>query len=150
MAAGAWVAYDGWGRTVSPDAYRDVLTAPVRRGDLLITVVKDGNLESAKNLEIKCQVPGALTILEIAPDGSYVRQGDILVRLDSSLLEDAILAQQIVQARAQAARISAEKTFAAAKIAVDEYREGTFVQLLEQLEVAMTVAKQNLASAENL
>ena len=149
-AAAGWVAYAGWGKTVSPDAYRGVITTPVHRGDLLITIVDDGNLESAKNLDIKCQVPGSLTILEIVPDGGHVQKGDVLVRLDSSLLEDAILAQQIVQARAEAARISAEKSFAAAKIAVDEYREGTFIQTLEQLQAAKTVAKQNLASAENL
>ncbi|HWB14557.1 MAG TPA: HlyD family efflux transporter periplasmic adaptor subunit [Pirellulales bacterium] len=150
LAVAAWVAYDGWGRTASPEAYRDTLTVPVHRSNLLITVLEDGNLESAKNLEIKCQVPGSLTILEIVADGDHVQRGDVLARLDSSLLEDAILSQQIVQARAQAARISAEKSFAAAKIAVDEYREGTFVQELEQLEAARTVAKQKVASAENL
>jgi HlyD family secretion protein len=150
LAGAAWVAYASWGSTASPDAYRDVLTTPVHRGDLLIIVEEDGNLESAKNLEVKCQVPGSLTILEIVPDGGHVQQGDVLVRLDSSLLEDGILAQQIVQARAEAAKISAEKTFAAAKIAVDEYREGTSVQELEQLQATITVAKQNVASAENL
>src|SRR5579863_1552114 len=73
LAATGWVAYNGWGKTASLDAYRGVLTIPVHRGDLLITVLEDGNLESAKNLDIKCQVPGSLTILEIVPDGGHVQ-----------------------------------------------------------------------------
>ncbi|HEV3342848.1 MAG TPA: HlyD family efflux transporter periplasmic adaptor subunit [Pirellulales bacterium] len=150
LAGAGWVTYGGFNATTPTDAYRGALTAPVHRGNLLITVIEDGNLESSKNLEIKCQVPGALTILEIVTDGSEVHQGDLLVRLDSSLLEDAILSQEIVQGKAEAAKISAEKSFAAASIAVDEYREGTFVQQLEELQVAATVAKQNVASMENL
>jgi multidrug efflux pump subunit AcrA (membrane-fusion protein) len=150
LAGGAWAAYGGLRTTTPTDAYRDALTVPVHRGNLLITVIEDGNLESSKNLDIKCQVPGSQTILEIVLDGSEVHKGDLLVRLDSSLLEDEILAQEIIQGKAEAAKISAEKSFAAASIAVEEYREGTFVQELETLQVAATVAKQNVASMENL
>lgn len=149
LGVSAWVAY-GFVPISSVDLYRGVLTVPVKRGDLLITVVEDGNLESAKNLDLKCQVPGSQTILEIVTDGSHVKQGDLLVRLDSSMLEDAILSQQIVQARSEAAKITAEKTFAAAKISVEEYREGTFVQAVEQLQATITMAKQNMSSAENM
>jgi HlyD family secretion protein len=146
----AWAAYRGWATAAKIDAYRGALIMPVKRGDLLITVVEEGNLESAKNLDIKCQVPGSLTILEIVTDGSHVKQGDLLLRLDSSSLEDAILTQQIAESRAEAAKITAEKNFAAAQIAVEEYRQGTFVQELEQLRAAITVAKQSLSSAGNL
>jgi multidrug efflux pump subunit AcrA (membrane-fusion protein) len=149
LAGGAWAAYGGLD-VVAPDPYRGALTMPVKRGDLLITVSEDGNLESAKNVEIKCMVPGSLTILEIVTDGSHVKKGDQLARLDSSMLEDSILGQQMVAAKAEASKISAERTFAAAKIAVDEYSEGTFVQTLEQLEANITVAKQQSAAAQNL
>ena len=150
LAGAAWAVYASFGSATLADAYRGALTTPVKRGDLLITVAEDGSLESAKNLDLKCQVPGSQTILEIVTDGSHVKKGGLLVRLDSSMLEDAILAQQIVQSRAEAARITAEKTFAAAKIAVEEYRQGTFVQELEQLQATITMAKQNMSSAENM
>ena len=127
-----------------------VLTTPVKRTDLLITVTEDGNVESAKNLEIKCKVPGPITILEIVPDGSHVKEGDELVKLDSSTLEDLVLTQEIAVAKAEAAKITSEKNFSAAKIAVEEYKEGTFVQELQQYEADITVANQNLSSAENL
>ncbi|MGH9599068.1 MAG: hypothetical protein ACRD27_04350 [Terracidiphilus sp.] len=35
-----------------------VLTTLVKKGDLLITVTEDGNVESANNIEIRCRVPG--------------------------------------------------------------------------------------------
>jgi HlyD family secretion protein len=128
----------------------NILTTPVKKADLLITVTEDGNVESAKNLELKCKVPGPITILEIVPDGSHVKEGDVLVRLDSYTTDDSITTQQIAVAKAEAAKITSEKTWSAAKIAVEEYEQGTFVQEMQQFEADITVAKQNLSSAENL
>ncbi len=149
LGAAARVAYDWYGSAAPGDLYRDALTTPATRGDLLILVSEEGNIESARNVEIKCQVPGPLTILEIVPDGSLVHEGDVLVRLDGSYLEDSLLAQEVVKSKAEAAKIAAERTFNAAQIAVDEYRYGTFVQEMKQLEADITVAKQNQSSAEN-
>ena len=46
-------------------------------------------------------------------------------------------------------KIEAEKTFSAAKIAVQEYIEGTYPQSVQTADVAITVAMENLRSAEN-
>lgn len=126
-----------------------VLTAAVQKADLLITVTEDGNVESANNIELKCKVPGPITILEIVPDGSHVKQGDLLVKLDSSSIEDAVLAQEIAVAKAEAAKIASEKDFAAAKIAVAEYEQGSFRRDLRRAEADIIIAKQNLSTAEN-
>lgn len=126
-----------------------VLTTTVKKADLLITVTEDGNVESANNIELKCKVPGPITILEIVPDGSRVKQGDRLVRLDSSSIEDSILTQEIAVAKAEAAKISAEKDFSAAKIAVAEYEQGTLRRDMRRAEADIVVAKQNLSTAEN-
>ncbi|HEV3343520.1 MAG TPA: hypothetical protein VG125_24320, partial [Pirellulales bacterium] len=134
----------------SEDGAGNVLTTPVKKGDLLITVTEDGNVESAKNIELKCKVPGPITILDIVPDGSLVKKDDILVKLDSYSTDEAITTQNIAVAKAEAAKITSEKTFSAAQIAVEEYKQGTFVQEMQQFEADITVAKQNLSSAENL
>ncbi|HEV7222349.1 MAG TPA: HlyD family efflux transporter periplasmic adaptor subunit [Pirellulales bacterium] len=126
-----------------------LLTTGVKKADLLITVTEDGNVESANNIELKCKVPGPITILEIVPDGSHVKQGDRLVRLDSSSIEDSILTQEIAVAKAEAAKISSEKDFAAAKIAVAEYEQGTLRRDVRRAEADIVVAKQNLSTAEN-
>ena len=126
-----------------------VLATPVEKADLLITVTEDGNVESASNIELKCKVPGPITILEIVPDGSHVKAGEQLVRLDSSSLEDSVLAQEIVKAKALAAKITSEKDFEAAKIGVDEYEQGMFPQEMEERDADITVARQHLSSAQN-
>ncbi|HEV7226249.1 MAG TPA: HlyD family efflux transporter periplasmic adaptor subunit, partial [Pirellulales bacterium] len=126
-----------------------VMTTRVKKADLLITVTEDGNVESANNIELKCKVPGPITILEIVSDGSHVKQGDRLVRLDSSSIEDSILTQEIAVAKAEAAKISSEKDFAAAKIAVAEYEQGTFRRDVRRAEAEIVVAKQNVLTAEN-
>ncbi len=132
------------------DADRDVLTVAVARGDLVVTITEDGHVESATNINVKCEVPGPIRILELVPDGAQVKQGDSLVRLDSSSIEDDILAQEIVLAKAEADRIKAEKDLSAAEIAVEEYLEGTFVQELHKLEIDLTVARANFTAAESV
>jgi HlyD family secretion protein len=134
---------------VGSDAGRHLLTTPVKRGDMVITVIEDGNVESAKNIELKCEVPGPITILDIIPDGTHVEKGDRLVQLDSSTIEDQVNSQLILVANAEAKKITEERNHAAAKIAVDEYREGTFIQGMEQCEANITIARQNLSTAEN-
>lgn len=125
------------------------LTHPVTRGELLITVTEDGNLESAQNVDIKCEVAGGSTILWIVEDGKEVAEGAELVRLDSAQLEDQINQQRIVFEKARATHIQAQKDYEVAKISVQEYLEGTFRQNQEKVNSDITIAKANLTSAEN-
>lgn len=125
------------------------LTEEVKRADMIVSVVEDGTLESSHNTDIKSEVQGGSTILWIIPDGSQVQEGDELVRLDSAGIQEKIDLQRIAYEKAKALAIEAEKNFQAAKIAVNEYIEGTFVQELKTLKVAATVAKENLESARN-
>lgn len=149
VGAGSYGAYTYFYGGGDRDGAAGVMTAPVQKADLLITVTEDGNVESANNIELKCMVPGPITILEIVPDGNHVKKGDVVVRLDSSSIEDAVLAQEIAVAKAEAAKISSEKDFAAAKIAVDEYEQGTFRRDMRRSEADIVIAKQNLSTAEN-
>ena len=63
----------------------------VQRGSLLIQVTERGNLESQQNVKVFCEVDDiagdnmdGTAILEIVANGSEVKKGDLLVRLDSS------------------------------------------------------------------
>lgn len=125
------------------------LTEPVTRGDLVVTVTEDGTLESARNLDVKCEVAGGSTILWIVKDGTEVKHDEELVRLDSSTIEETINTQTIAYEKALAASIESEKTFQAAKIAVQEYLEGTFPKEMQTVEANITIAMENLRNAEN-
>lgn len=135
--------------TRGPLANRDAKMEPVRRGNLAVILSVDGNVESAVNIDLKCEVAGGSAILWIVEDGDQVRQGDKLVELDSSVLEEKVNTQRIAFEKARAVMIQAEKDFAAAKIAVQEYLEGTYVTELLAVESQITVASENLRSAQN-
>ncbi|MCX7428409.1 MAG: HlyD family efflux transporter periplasmic adaptor subunit, partial [Planctomycetia bacterium] len=102
----------------------------VQRNDFVHEITERGDIESASNVEIRCEVEsrgqGGTTILWIIPEGTYVQPGDKLVSLDSSSLDDELRQQQIVCNNSNAAKIQAENTLETAKIALKEYLEGVF------------------------
>lgn len=150
-AVAAVVAYYALGSsfTSTSSTTGRVLTERARRMDMIVSIAEDGTLESAHNQDIKCEVQGGSTILWIIPDGTEVHKGDELVRLDSAGIKEKIDLQRITYEKAKALKIEAEKTYESNKIAVQEYIEGMFVQNLQTLKVAATVAKENLESSRN-
>jgi multidrug efflux pump subunit AcrA (membrane-fusion protein) len=117
---------------------------------LLVTVVAAGNIESSKNVDVKCQVAGGSSILWIVPDGQEVKEGEVLVKLDQSSIEDQLNAQKIALGKAEASKIQAQENLAAAEIALREYAEGTYVKELQLAEANINIAQENLRSSENL
>ncbi len=134
----------------SPTDSAKVLTHTISRGELLVTVTEEGSLESAVNKEIKCKVKGGSTILWIIEDGTEVKPGDELVRLDASTIEDNISQQRITYETALASKIQAESDLAVAEINVDEYLEGTFRKEMQTAESNVAIAEENLRVAENI
>jgi RND family efflux transporter MFP subunit len=148
LAAAVWGSGQYLSRLTS-QSRKVMLTHVVSRGELLVTVTEDGNLESASNVDIKCQVAGGSSILWIVRDGSQVKAGDKLVELDSSTLEETINQQRIAYEKARSTKIQAEKTFEVAKLAVREYLEGTYKKALQDAETLITISLENLRSAQN-
>jgi HlyD family secretion protein len=128
---------------------RGALTYEVVRSPLQVTIAVDGNVESASNLEVKCRVAGGSTILWIVEDGKIVEEGEEIVKLDTSAIDDKLNAQRITYEKALSTEIQAQEDLEAAKISVKEYDEGTSVQLLQQGESEIRIALENLRSAEN-
>ena len=124
------------GTTASADGRE--MKKSVVRGNMVIVVTEDGNVESSSNVDVKCEVAGGSTILWLVKDGTRVEEGDDLVRLDSSTIEDQVNSQKIAFAKAEAAKIEAEKTFSSAKIAVQEFIEGNYVQQIQDAEGKIT------------
>jgi RND family efflux transporter MFP subunit len=121
----------------------------VRRETLRVTVTEDGNLESADNTEVKCEIPGGSTILKIIDEGTTVAEGDELVRLDESAIEDARDLQSGVVDEAKAAKVQAEQNVIAAEIAVKEYEKGTFIQAQQIAEANIVISLENEATSKN-
>jgi multidrug resistance efflux pump len=126
------------------------MTHKVRRENLVVTVTDDGELQSASNVDVKCEISGGSTILWIIDDGTVVEAEQKIVELDSSGIEEQLAAQTGVYEKALAAQIKATEDAAAADIAVKEYVQGTYLKDLQEVESLITIAQENMRSAQNV
>lgn len=139
-AASPWVlAHIGPRGSANPLA--NIPSHTVERGELLISVTEDGSMVSDENVDVVCGVAGGATIVWLIEDGSRVTEGTELVRLDSSQLAENVSAQKIAYEKARAANIQADKDYSAARIAVEEYTEGTYKKELRKAESDVTAAR---------
>lgn len=154
----AGLAFGGWwlfGRGGSDEGPK-LITTTVSKGPYDFVVTEQGTVESASNIELKCEVKsrgggergGGITIINVIAEGTLAGPGDVLVELDSSALEQEKVTQLIQVTGQRALVIQAENKLAAAQIARQEYEKGTFVQEEKLLIADAYVAEQTLRTAE--
>ena len=136
---------------VSPSVSLPKLRHTLARRDVEVTVTGQGTLESSDNTEVRCKVKGASsTIVWIIDNGTEVKADDVLVRIDTSAIEDKINTQEIAYQNALATHAQSESDLAVAQINVTEYVEGTYRSELKTKEKDVAIAKANLRSAQNM
>lgn len=110
-----------------------------------------GELESAVNVEVKCEVKGRadmwIRILEVVPEGTLVKPGDFLARLDSSALEQDRLQQQIVCEQCSASLELARNNHIAALETRKSYLEGEFALVQQQVALRCFLAEEEQRKA---
>jgi len=102
----AWTKFSG--NKESPEA--EALYT-VKKGSLRISVEESGKIKAKNSVSISCEVEGQSTIISIVPEGTYVKEGDSLVELDSSDLRDRIEQQEITVESAEAAYTQANEAY---------------------------------------
>jgi multidrug resistance efflux pump len=129
-----------------------VITHTIARGVFEHNVVERGEVESASNIDVRCQVKArngaGTTIIEVVPEGTLVQAGDVVVKLDATALEQERVVQQIACNTKQAAMIEAQNQFEAAKIAMQEYTEGTYHQEEQTIKSEILIAEENLRKSQ--
>ncbi|MEK6236857.1 MAG: HlyD family efflux transporter periplasmic adaptor subunit [Planctomycetales bacterium] len=145
-----------WFSRQSPDAAsrKDSITSPVIFGRFQHVVTEQGEIESATNVDIRCEIKGkasnaATTITWIIPEGTHVQPGDRLIEFKSTDVRDLELQQRIVFEQASAALTQATLAHQVAVIAFKEYENGLFIQQLQMVENEIVVAEENLRRAED-
>jgi HlyD family secretion protein len=134
LAAGAWGYYRYSQKPVAPT----ITTARVTRGDLAETVGATGALQAVTTVQVGTQVSG--TIQELNADfNSLVRKGQVLARLDPSLIQS-----QIEQARANLIR--AEADLERLRVALDDSR--TKLVRARELSAKKLIAQTELEAAD--
>ncbi len=78
--------------------------------------------------------PGATRILQIVREGTPVKAGDVVAKLDSSAFEDEEQAQQIRFLQAKAFVQQAQSILEVYEISLREYREGIFPQDMQLIK----------------
>ncbi len=59
----------------------------VSRGDFLVTIVEGGALQAVNEVKVRCEVDGTSRIIYIIPEGTFVKKGDVIVKLDTAEAE---------------------------------------------------------------
>lgn len=123
----------------------------VEKGEFIHEITERGSVESASNIEVRCEVQAqnsaGTRILEIVPEGTYVKAGEQICRLDSSALENDQLKQKSVVENANAAKIQAESDHETAKKALDEYLQGKYKIDRAQIDADKDVAEESARRA---
>jgi len=88
----------------------------VKRGDLTISVTESGSIKAVKAKDIKSEVEGSATIVNIVPEGTMitpedVNDGKVLVELDSSELKEQLSQREIELTAAEAGYADANESY---------------------------------------
>ncbi len=137
-----------------------VATFPAARGPLSITVQESGTIHPREQLILKSGLEGRNRILYLIPEGTEVREGDLLVELDATGLVDRRVDMDIRVQNAEAAFIrsrenlevvrnqaqsdveSAELKLQFAGEDLEQYREGEYPNRVKELEARITLARE--------
>ncbi|HTK77368.1 MAG TPA: hypothetical protein VL371_19040, partial [Gemmataceae bacterium] len=156
-----------WLTTPAKAQRTDLILEKVKFEPLNLTVVERGALESADNREVVCRVKAgtktqALTIKWVIDDGAQVKQGERLMEVDDSALQDSLKAEKILFDQAKAAWIAAEEQYKITlsqnetdiktaevdlqlkRIDLEKYQKGDYPKDLKVAEGNIKIAESNV------
>jgi HlyD family secretion protein len=136
--------------------------ARAEMGSFDIVTLAMGELEAKNRIELRNRMDGVGTIVEIVPEGTTVKAGDVLVRLNSDAIEDEIVSDELALDEANAELMAAETALEIqrsendsklrtatlkvdlASLALDQWREGELVKTRKEQAVAIDQAQRQL------
>jgi len=155
------VAFLAGGDSASDEVQIETDLHHVRAGDFEITIPASGELAAGEQVELRCELDGSSTIMEIIDEGTAVQEGDVLVKLDDKDVRERIekSEEEVVSARNRVetrtadlaiAEKSRESSLAQATVAVDQSRlallswqEGEVVARRNQLALSLRTAEKD-------
>jgi HlyD family secretion protein len=153
-------------RKTNNDLASSMATFVVKRGPLRISVTESGTIKARDQVILKNEVEGITSILSLAPEGTRVKKGDLLVELDASGLLDAKIDQQIKVQNTEAAFVGARENLAVvtnqaqsdidiaklnlkfAKQDLEQYKEGEYPNQLKEANGLITLADEEVTRAQ--
>lgn len=138
----------------------------VERGRFLVSVVEGGSLQAVDEVVVRNELEGSSRIIFIIPEGSIVKEGDLLVKLDAGEADDALNQQKITYEKALADHVAAvnnvvitestvESTIRAAELAVqfaqmdlNKFDQIDREQQIRTADITIITAKEKLQLAD--
>ena len=158
----------------SSDDRGDATTAAATAGDWYtaepisfdLTITANGELEARDKVEVKSRVNGRPAIIEIVDEGSFVKEGDLLFKLESDETETSLEQAKLDTERARADKIAAEQELAIqineaeskrkaaevklslAVLDLQKWEKGDVVTRRNELKLALEKAKRRVERAK--
>jgi multidrug efflux pump subunit AcrA (membrane-fusion protein) len=145
------VTYAGWKRlqvSVKVDPPQQIT---VRKETFIHEILERGSVDSASNVEIRCEVEsaGGLTIISVVPEGTVVKKGDLLVELDSSTLRENVTKQRIAVLASKSKLAQSEADLKTAELTLQEYLKGKFEEDKKTIENEIFAAEESVRTQED-
>ena len=139
----AAAGYAAWKRLASAVKADPPQLVAVKQEPFVHEILERGSVDSASNIEIRCQVEsaGGLTIISVIPEGTIVKRGDLLVELDSSLLKENVTKQRIAVVGSEAKLAQSKANLQTAELTLTEYTDGKFNE--EKKTIANEISAAN-------
>lgn len=164
IAATAVVAF-GWILPGRGAGAATISEYPVSKRSFNVVLKEKGELKAAKSTDIKSEVEGRCTIISLIPEGTAVKEGDLLVELASDKIDERIQQEELKETNSLTSYESAkteleiqqdknrsdirkaELEIELKQLALDRYKKGDWAQQLRDAEIAIEQATIRLERA---
>jgi multidrug efflux pump subunit AcrA (membrane-fusion protein) len=134
----------------SPEEFGPKLTHTIKRGKLVVSVTEQGTLESSDNTEIICQVRGNNTVNWVVESGTWVEEGDPLLKLDTLFIDEEINERTKYAHWSRSGALGSKAWMERSNLAIKEYEEGRFQAELLTLQKDLAISQSRLRTAQNM
>ncbi|MFG0248985.1 MAG: efflux RND transporter periplasmic adaptor subunit [Phycisphaeraceae bacterium JB051] len=167
VVGGGYAAYRSFSKpATSALTAQSLATHRVTRGSFDMLVIANGEIEAKNKVEIKNEVDGNTTIIDVVPEGTQVKKGDVLIRLADDDIRDKIETETLSVEQAQTDKLAAEQDHAIqlneadsdlkaaelklelAKLDLEKWTLGDDPKKTRELNVAVQKATRNLQRAK--
>ena len=107
-AGGIWAVTRGGGGSAEMRQVANLDLGKVELGSFAINTTAMGELEARKQIELRSELDTRADIIEIVPEGTVVKKGDLLVQLNAEDLQEQINQQKLEVERGKADVTAAE------------------------------------------
>ncbi|MGI6245739.1 MAG: efflux RND transporter periplasmic adaptor subunit [Pseudochelatococcus sp.] len=146
-AAGLGAAYLVRERDRTTSQAASVMTAPVTRGNVEVTVLATGILKPVRLVAVGAQVSGRVTALKVEP-GHQVKAGDLIAEIDSVTQENALRTAQAALAGVRAQRAEKAASLRLAEITLERQRRMAAQRAVSQAELDSADAEVAVTRAQ--